>query len=408
MEPSTCPYPLDPTGSELHAEAAGLSARGPATRVVLPGEVEAWLVTDPEVLRSLFADPRVSKDPHRHWPGYRDLPADWPLHTWVSMRNMFNSHGAEHRRLRALIAPAFTTRRIRGLGPHIERITGRLLDEVASARPGVAVDLRARFANPLPVAVISSLLGITDRDSLDEMRRLVELFFSTTATPEQVVAGMETLYRLFGEHVASCRRKPGDDLTSDLLAMQDEDGSRLSDGELTDTLMLMFSAGHETTVNLLGHAIAELLTQPRHLAAIRAGELSWDAVIEETLRWQPPLANLPLRFAIEDIELPGGGAIRAGEPIVAGLLAANRHPAHRADGDLFDPARADTAHLSFGHGVHFCVGSQLARLEARIALSALFDRFPRLTAAFGELEQRPSFISNGHVDLFAIPVPEGI
>jgi 2-hydroxy-5-methyl-1-naphthoate 7-hydroxylase len=93
---------------------------------------------------------------------------------------------------------------------------------------------------------------------------------------------------------------------------------------------------------------------------------------------------------------------------VAGLLAANRHPAHRADGDLFDPARADTAHLSFGHGVHFCVGSQLARLEARIALSALFDRFPRLTAAFGELEQRPSFISNGHVDLFAIPVPEEI
>ncbi|MBB5067593.1 cytochrome P450 family protein [Saccharopolyspora gloriosae] len=405
MDPSTCPYPLDPTGSDLHAEAARLSRRGPATRVVLPGEVEAWLVTDPVVLRSLFADPRVSKDPHRHWPAYRELPPDWPLHTWVSMRNMFNSHGAEHRRLRALIAPAFTARRIRELQPHVERITTELLDDVAAAAPGVAVDLRERFANPLPVAVISSLLGITDRSALDEMRRLVESFFSTTTTPEQMVSGMETLYRLFGDHVAARRRTPGDDLTSDLLAMRDEDGTRLSDGELTDTLMLMFSAGHETTVNLLGHAIAQLLTEPRHLAAVRAGDLSWDAVVEETLRWQPPLANLPLRFAVEEIALPGGDAIRAGEAIVAGLLAANRHAAHYPDGELFDPARSDSAHLSFGHGVHFCVGSQLARLEARIGLSALFDRFPDLTPAFTELEQRPSFISNGHVDLPAIPNP---
>ena len=407
MEPPTCPHQLDPTGSELHAEAARLRDRGPATRVLLPGEVEAWLVTDPVVLRSLFADPRVSKDPHRHWPGYRDLPADWPLHTWVSMRNMFNSQGADHRRLRALIAPAFTGRRIRDLRPRIEEITAGLLDEVASARPGVAVDLRERFANPLPVAVISSLLGITGREAREEMRRLVELFFSTTTTPEQMVAGMETLYRLFGEHVTSRRRDPGDDLTSDLLAMRDEDGTRLSDGELTDTLMLMFSAGHETTVNLIGHAITALLTEPRHLASLRAGELSWEAVVEEALRWQPPLANLPLRFAVEDIAVPGGDTIRAGEPIVAGLLAANRHPEHHADGDRFDPARADTAHLSFGHGVHFCVGSQLARLEARIALAALFDRFPRLTAAFGELRQRPSFISNGHVELLAIPTPDG-
>ncbi|GAB3678221.1 cytochrome P450 family protein [Saccharopolyspora tripterygii] len=407
MEPSTCPYPLDPTGRELHAEAERLSARGPTTRVSLPGDVEAWLVTDPVVLRSLFADTRVSKDPHRHWPGYRDLPADWPLHTWVSMRNMFNSHGADHRRLRALIAPAFTARRIRDLRPRIEAITAGLLDEVASAPPGVAVDLRAHFANPLPVAVISSLLGITGRDVLDEMRELVELFFSTTTTPEQMVTGMETLYRLFGEHVAARRRIPADDLTSDLLTMRDEYGTRLSDGELTDTLMLMFSAGHETTVNLIGHAVAELLTEPRHLVSLRAGEVSWDDVVEETLRWQAPLANLPLRFAVEDIAIPGGETIRAGEPIVAGLLAANRHPAHCPDGDLFDPARADTGHLSFGHGVHFCVGSQLARLEAAIALSALFDRFPRLTAAFGELRQRTSFISNGHADLFAIPTPAG-
>lgn len=405
MDTPTSPCPLDLTGSELHAEAARLSARGPATRVLLPGEVEAWLVTDPDVLRALFADPRVSKDPHRHWPAYRELPPDWPLHTWVSMRNMFNSHGADHRRLRALIAPAFTTRRIRELRPQVERITTELLDDIAAAPPGTAVDLRARFANPLPVAVISSLLGITDREARAEMGRLVESFFSTTTTPEQMVAGMETLYRLFGEHVASCRRSPGDDLTSDLLAMRDEDGTRLSDGELTDTLMLMFSAGHETTVNLLGHTIVELLAEPRHLAALRAGELSWEAVVEETLRWQPPLANLPLRFAIEDIALPGGGTISAGEPIVAGLLAANRHAAHRPDGNLFDPTRSDSAHLSFGHGVHFCVGSQLARLEARVALSALFDRFPELTAAYTELEQRPSFISNGHVDLFAIPTP---
>lgn len=162
----------------------------------------------------------------------------------------------------------------------------------------------------------------------------------------------------------------------------------------------VIAAGHETTVNLLDHAISALLTHPDQLDLVRAGDNSWDDVIEETLRWQAPVANLPLRYAIADIEVDGI-LIRAGDAILAGHAGAGRDPDHHADPERFDIRRPNKEHLAFGHGVHYCLGAQLARLEAEVALPALFDRFPGLALAIEPEALRPveSFISNGHRSL---------
>ncbi len=191
-------------------------------------------------------------------------------------------------------------------------------------------------------------------------------------------------------------------MTSGLIAARDEDGdSRLSEQELLDTLLLMLSAGHEATVNLLDNALHALLTHPKQLALVRSGEVSWDDIIDETLRVQAPVANLPLRYAVEDIEL-AGVTIRKGEAILVSYAAAGRDPeVHGPDADQFDATRPNKDHISFGHRVHFCVGMSLARLEATIALPALFERYSdvELAVALEELLPVDSFISNGHRDL---------
>jgi len=207
------------------------------------------------------------------------------------------------------------------------------------------------------------------------------------------------MYAILTDLVAARRATPGDDLTTALIAAQSEsDGARLDETELIDTLVLFVSAGHETTVNLLDQAITALLTHPDQLALVRAGRVGWPDAIEETLRWQAPVAHLPLRYAVEDIDVDGV-VIRQGEAILAGYAAAGRDPAlHGEDADEFDVTRADKSHIAFGYGVHYCLGAPLARLEATIALPALFDRFPTMTFAVApqDLAHLDSFISNGH------------
>jgi 2-hydroxy-5-methyl-1-naphthoate 7-hydroxylase len=361
--------------------------------------VVAWAVTDYTLLRKLLTDPRVSKNPRLHWPRWinGEIPDDWPLHTWVAVNNMFTAYGRDHKRLRSLVAKAFTARRTEALRPGVEQITADLLDNLAATPTGERVDLRESFAHPLPIEVICRLFGVPDHARAD-LRRVVDGIMNTAATPEEALANQRDLYELLHGLVDAKRKAPGDDMTSALIATRDEDdGSMLDETELVDTLVLLLGAGHETTVNLLDHAITALLTHPDQLDLVRAGNRGWDDVIDETLRWQAPIANLPLRYAVEDIEVDGV-TIRQGDAILAAYAAAGRDPARHDDADRFDITRSSKEHLAFGHGVHYCLGAALARLEAGVALPALFGRFPDLDFAVPPSELQPvnSFISNGH------------
>ncbi|MGW0182033.1 cytochrome P450 family protein [Nocardia sp. NPDC003345] len=396
---TVAPIVLDVTGADIAGEAARLREHGPIVPVTLPGGVRAWSITDYTILRELLANPLISKDPHQHWPAFinGEIPADWPLALWVSVRNMFTAYGTEHRRLRKLVAPAFTNRRTQIMKPRIEALVTELLDALAERPADAAVDIRAAYAEPLPIRVITELMGVP-HDLQPPLRVCVDELFSGTPTRDAVENYME-FQRTLGELIARRRTEPGDDLTSALIAERDDEGDRLTEQELADTLLLMISAGFETTVNLLDQAIYILLTDPEQLAAIRTGKVTWSDVIEETLRYAPPVAHLPLRYAVADID---GTPIKQGDAVLASFAPANRDPAiHPGLPDTFDPTRTSKDHLSFGHGAHHCLGAPLARLEAEIALPALFARFPDLAFAVDPetIATNASFIANGHTHL---------
>lgn len=397
------PIVLDTAGIDIQGESARIRRRGPITRVVLPGGVPAWSVTDAAVLRRLLTDSRVSKDARQHWTAFHtgEIPADWPLRSWVAVDNMLTAYGPEHRRLRKLVAPAFTHRRTMAMRARIEAITADLLDALSATPPGTVVDLRQRFAYPVPIRVISELIGVPDHLAA-ALHFCVDRFFDTSDTRKDPPANYLEMYGLVSELVAYRRAEPGDDITSVLTITYHDDGTRMTEKELVDTLMLIISAGHETTVNLLDQAIFALLTHPRQRADLLDGTLAWADVVEETLRYQAPIAHLPLRFAVEDLDIDGF-RIPQGDAILASYAAAGRDPgAHGPTADDFDVHR-DTKdqHLAFGHGAHHCLGAPLARLEAQVALPALFARFPELRLAADPAELRPvtSFISNGHSQL---------
>nr|WP_030875165.1 cytochrome P450 [Streptomyces sp. NRRL B-24051] len=398
MPQHPAPIVLDPAARDADAEHELLRAQGPAARIDILG-VEAWSVSDPVLLKQLLTSPEVSKDGRRHWPGFDEAVRTWPLALWVAATNMFTAYGGDHRRLRRTVAPAFSARRVAAMRPTVEGIVEQLLDALEATPDGEVADLRDRLAYPLPIAVIGRLLGVPD-DRGNEFRSLVNDVFSTTLTPEEAAANTEQLYAMLDALIASKRADPGEDMASVLIALgeEDADGRGLAEEELRDTLLLMINAGYETTVNLIDQAVTRLLTDPEQLAHVREGRASWTDVVEETLRHSPPVKHLPLRFAVTDIELPDGRTIAKGEAILASYAAANRHPGWHRDPHAFDVTRITKEHLAFGHGIHFCLGAALARMEAEIALDAFFDRFPDAALAPGGGDTGPvaSLISNGH------------
>ncbi|MFG2441005.1 cytochrome P450 [Streptomyces sp. NPDC048508] len=396
--PEPEPLVLDPTGSDPDAENLALRERGPATLVDILG-VRAWSVSDPALLKQLLNSKDVSKDGRAHWPAFAETVPTWPLALWVAVENMFTAYGKDHSRLRRMIAPTLSARRTSVLQTDIETLVNDLLDALDRLPAGESIDLREHLAYPLPIAVIGQLMGVPPYQRA-EFRTVVDNVFATHLTAEQQAANTAALYSLLDSLIDTKRVKPDEDMTSLLIATRDEegDGSTLSDAELRDTLLLMISAGYETTVNVIDQAITTLLSEPQQLAHVQEGRCTWHDIVEETLRHNPPVKHLPLRYARTDITLPDGQTIQAGDALLASYAAANRHPALHRDADLFDAIRPTKEHLAFGHGVHFCLGAPLARLEVTTALRLFFERFPHAELATDEAELRrlPSLISNGH------------
>ncbi|MEV6522691.1 cytochrome P450 [Longispora sp. NPDC051575] len=364
-----------------------LRALGPVHPAVLPDGQRVWLVVGHEEVRAALADPRLSVDKRHAAPGgWKGLQLPPALDA-----NLLNLDGPDHARLRRLVAGAFTARRVAGLRPGIEATAGALLDAMARR---TTADLVADYAAPLPVAVIGDLLGVAPDDRGDFKGWTDTMLAAEAGERVDARSALGELLAFLTLLIATKRGKPADDLLSDLIAARDGDGGRLSEDELLSMAFLLLFAGHETSVQLIGTGAVALIREP----ALRGAP----DLVEELLRHDGPVGLAVRRFPTEDLVL-GGTLVPAGDAVLLSLGAAHRDPARYADPDVLRPGRPDQGHLGFGHGVHYCLGAPLARLEAEIALAALFARFPDVALAVpaDQLHNRPTFRVRG---LAAVPV----
>ncbi|MEU3895242.1 cytochrome P450 [Streptomyces sp. NPDC045251] len=398
---STPTVTLDSTGGRcLYAQADKLRAMGPAVPVLLPDGMAAWSVSRGDVVKRLLTHPAVSRDIKSAVPGYRTGSVPW-LSPWVDIDHMATAEGKEHSRLRRLITPALSPRRVDALRPQIEALVDRLLDDLAALPADEPVDLHTAFSYRVPTETICRLFGVPD-DQRPELLRLFRAVGETdVATEEESVAITDGLLAAMHALIEVRRGAPGDDLTSFLIAARDEGTAPLTEHELISTLLLMIGGGSGTTINLLDHTARELLARPDQLRIVQDSPERWADAIEESLRVHCPVMHLPMRWATADIDLGEGVVIRGGDAVLICYGAHGRDPAVHEKPEVFDTDRENKEHIAFSQGAHFCPGSRLALLEARIALPALFTRFPRLELAVepDAVEPEHTFIGNGVASL---------
>lgn len=341
-----------------------------------------------EVLQSL-ADNRFSVDPRSVMSPEQRARLPPTLEEYRPLReSMLSMDPPEHTRLRKLIQPRFSPAMMEALRPRIQKIADDLLDaaeraaeERGESAPDRRMDLVEAFAHPLPVTVISDMLGVPAFDRAQVQHWAQSLVradrIRVGEADEETRAHLRSFFAYLRALIAARRGQAGDDILSQLLRAEEE-GDKLSEEEVFTTAVLLYVAGHVTTVNLIGNGVFALFSHPGELAELKADLGKARDVVEETLRYWGPVDFLSRRIAKEDLEL-GGRQIPKGEPLMVCLAAANRDPARFENPDEFDISRPDAdRHVSFGKGIHLCVGAPLARLEGQIAFETLFRRYPEL------------------------------
>ncbi len=346
--------------------------------------LKSWVLTRYRDVRRAHAQPQMS--PGRLEPFYRSLPAETRttlsevmryLTLWLVFHNP-----PEHTRLRRLLNQVFTAEAVTALRPNIESIVDHLLDEIP---PGEELDFIASFAMPLPALVILDMLGV-EREMLWPMKRWsddMQVFIgSARGVPdkyERARSGAVQMSAYFRGKIEERRAALGDDIMSRLITVRDEQGQGLSEDELVACCMLFLFAGHETTTNLIGNALFMLCRNPEEQARLRGDPGLIESAVEEFLRYHGP-TNASARVVAVEHELEGK-VLKEGERVFALVNAANRDPGRFAEPDRFDITRSPNPHLTFGQGIHFCLGAPLARLEAQVALPKLLDRFRTIEIA---------------------------
>ncbi|POX40059.1 cytochrome P450 [Streptomyces sp. Ru73] len=398
------PEPLDPAQllDDPYAAYEELREAGPVHRITGPDGQPAWLVTRYADVRAALADPRLSLDKRNGAAGYRGFSLPPALDA-----NLLNMDPPDHTRIRRLVVKAFTPGRVEKLRAPVAKVAHDLLDAVADRG---SADLIADYAGPLPIIVICDLLGVPEGDRRDFRAWTDQLITPDPNRPGAMKEAIGAMLAFFTGLIATKRAEPGDDLLSDLIAVRDEPddgtgavaGDRLSEDELTSLAFLILFAGYENTVHLIGNAVLALLDHPDVLAGLRAEPAGLPAAVEEFARYDGPAPLAIRRFPVADVEI-GGVTVPAGESVLLSLASANRDPERFPEPAKLDPHRDVFGHLALGHGIHYCLGAPLARMEAQTALGALIQRFPglRLAVPRTELRWRRSIRARG---LMSLPV----
>jgi cytochrome P450 len=357
---------------------ARLRQQQPVAPAILPHGLRVWIVSRYADARAALADSRLRKDSRRQQElASRQASATngQALITEFLNAHMLNADPPDHTRLRKLVNKAFTTRRVASLRPGIERITERLLGAMPT---DCDVDLVQSLAYPLPITVICELLGVPDADRSD-FRSWSNTLLATGVPDDELSSASTSMVTYLDELIANKRRHPGEDLVSALLEARDAD-DRLDELELRAMVFVLLVGGHETMVNLISNGTFALLTNPDQLAALRADPGLLPGAVEEFLRYECPVNMATFRYTSEPVAI-GGATIPEGEFVVVALGSANRDAEQFPEPDTVDIGRSTAGHLAFGHGIHYCVGAHLARLEGEIAFGRLLARFPDISLA---------------------------